>query len=829
MAADTLKRYNEKRTFSETSEPKGLQAADDSSHRFVVQEHHASRLHWDFRLEMDGVLKSWAVPEGPTMDPNVKRLAVMVEDHPVSYIDFEGTIPEGNYGAGTVTIWDSGHYVSLHTEDPMDGLNKGMLVLLLNGKKLKGVFDLIHTKRSGKGEDNQWLLFKSPEHEVSDPKSDIPDNPLDPAVLKAAKRASKPAEFKPMLAGIVELPFDDPKWEFEIKWDGYRTMLHVEGDDVKLMSRNGKDLTASFAELKGLEKGLATSNAILDGEIVALDAKGLPRFQALQNRLRFGRSNAKSKPDSSVTYAYMAFDIAYCDGYDLTACTLEDRRKLLASLIDNGSLLRFSEGVVGDGKELFKSAIDAGLEGVMAKRLSSTYRSARSDDWLKIKSRQTMDAVICGFTHSEAADRHFGALALGAYSGDELVYIGNVGTGFDNAEMADIYKQLDAAKTDKSPFAGDVDSLNKLYWTSPVLVCEVNYAEITDSGRLRQPAFVKIRLDKSPRECILMNQLGEKIEVKNADTSLDGLGASDGPKEINASIDGNTVRLTNLSKVFWPETHTTKGDLLKYYADVSSSLIPHLKDRPLVVQRFPNGAAGQGFFQHNVKDQPDYLKTLPIEEQSGTVCYALCDELADLLYLVNLGSIPIHYWSSRQQSLDNPDWIVFDLDPPEEFKACIDVAREIKAFLTEIKLTTYVKTSGSNGLHVYVPVKNIYSSEEIRDIAHLLAQSVQARIPKLVTLERMVKKRGAGQVYLDYGQNGKGKTVVAPYSVRPGGKPYVSTPLSWDEVTDDMDPKQWDITTVPERLKKLGDLFEPVLTKPQALSGDFAIKEGSRK
>ena len=324
-----------------------------------------------------------------------------------------------------------------------------------------------------------------------------------------------------------------------------------------------------------------------------------------------------------------------------------------------------------------------------------------------------------------------------------------------------------------------------------------------------------------------MNQQGDMIDASNPETSLESLGNPDSPKEIHASIDGNTVHLTNLGKVFWPETHTTKGDLLKYYSDVSKALIPHLKDRPLVVQRFPNGAAGQGFFQHNVKDQPDYLKTLPIEEHSGTVCYALCDELSDLLYLVNLGSIPIHYWSSRQQSLDNPDWIVFDLDPPDEFKACIDVAREIKDFLTEIKLETYIKTSGSNGLHIYVPIKNVYSSEEIRDIAHLLAQSVQARIPKLVTLERTIKKRGAGQVYLDYGQNGKGKTVVAPYSVRPGAKPYVSTPITWDEVTDDMDPKQWDITTVPERLKKLGDLFEPVLSKPQALSGPFDVKEGS--
>jgi len=834
-SSDSLSKYNSKRIFAETSEPEGVETVDDSSHRFVVQEHHASRLHWDFRLEMDGVLKSWAVPKGPTMDLGVKRLAVMVEDHPVSYIDFEGAIPEGNYGAGTVEVWDSGHYVSLHTEDPMDGLKKGILVLLLNGKRLKGVFDLVQTKRA----DNQWLLFRSPEHQVSNPKPETPSQPSNPTEIPGAKKARKPAEIKPMLAGSIDLPFDDPKWEFEIKWDGYRTLLHVNDGEVRLISRNGKDLTASFAELADLEKGLASSNAILDGEIVALDAKGLPRFQALQNRLRFGRRagagapNTKIKSDPDVTYVYMAFDLPYCDGFDLTECSLAKRRELLSTLIHkDASALRFSEGVIGDGKELLKTALDAGLEGIMAKRLSSTYKSTRTEDWLKIKGKQTMDAVLCGFTKSEAADRPFGALALGAYSGDNLIYIGNVGSGFNHAEMTSLYKQLADLKSETSPFAGEVDSINKLIWIKPDLVCEVNYAEITDSGRLRQPVYVRQRMDKSPRECVLMSEQLESIKDKTPDPSeaLAGLGDESGPKEIEAHIDGNIVRLTNLNKLFWPDTHTTKGDLLRYYADVAPLLIPHLKDRPLVVQRFPNGAAGQGFFQHNIKDQPDYLKTLPIEEHSGTVCYALCDELADLLYLVNLGAIPIHYWSSRQNSLDNPDWIVFDLDPPDEFKACIEVAHEIKTFLAEIKLKTYVKTSGSNGLHVYVPVKNEYSSEQIREIAHLLAQSVQARIPKLVTLERMVKKRGAGQVYLDYGQNGKGKTVVAPYSVRPGEKPYVSTPLTWDEVTDDLDPKQWDIESVPERLKKRGDLFEPVLKAPQTLTGPFeANKEGTNK
>ncbi len=846
-----LETYNQKRDFTQTAEPPG---EIHSSHvrsvekpRFVVQEHHASHLHYDFRLEMDGVLKSWAVPKGPPADFKERRLAVQTEDHPLDYIDFNGTIPKGNYGAGDVSIWDSGWFEIFGEGDLAEAVLQGKIEVMLHGSRLAGKYDLVRTD----DQKGQWLFIKSRgttethSRPVKSPDAEM-TRPITVAGSVPQPRMPSPQEISPMLASrTLSEPFSDPAWQFEIKWDGYRAILFASDGKSELISRNKLPLDSSFPELAELSQWFACGSLIADGEIVALGLDGRPVFQALQNRYKgWGKpqSRARKKEVSEAAILFMAFDVLHCDGQDLTASPLVERRKLLASLIVEGGPVRFSDHVVGDGRALFEQLRSAGMEGVIAKRSESPYIQARSEAWAKIKIHQTMDAVICGFTQSPSAGRPFGALLLGAYQGDNLAFIGHVGTGFNQATMARIASQMEPLARKTSPFGTEISVNGKANWVKPEIVCEVKYAEITRDGQLRHPVFLNIRLDRLPEECVLSSEFFDrevlapkivgaaKTEGKTAAELEDASGTLGEMLSEGSTISGGTVRvsrhnvkLTNLGKQFWPTTGDTKRDLLRYYAAVAKVLLPHLTNRPLVVQRYPNGVTGQSFFQHNVDDHaPSFIRTYAVQEHDGTVCYAVCDNLAQLLYLINLGTIPLHVWNIRLDAPDYPDRIIFDLDPGTDLSAMITVAHAIREVLHGIGLEGYPKTSGASGLHICVPITPIYPSEQVVGFARLVGELTKQRVPDLVTLERRIKKRGESQVYLDCVQNGVGKTVVAPYSVRAEKTPTVSTPLKWDEVTQSLTPQSFTIHTILDRIPYMGDLHAPVLTKHQELGPAMA-------
>ncbi len=837
----SLETYRKKRTFTDTKEPKGASLIRSTErHRYVVQEHHASHLHFDFRFELDGVLKSWAVPKGFPKAPGIRRLAIMTEDHPIEYLTFSGTIPEGNYGAGEMSIWDTGTYEWVASGTPENGLSKGKLELVLHGEKLQGQYDMIRTDDAK----NEWLLIKTtPKEPASDATGANPD------LATKAKTAPMPdpEHTNPMLAVTADAPFDSADFQFELKWDGYRAMAFVSNGKAEYYSRNHNKLTAKFPELTDLATSLKFREAVIDGEIVALDSNGRSNFQNLQNRMAFGRTKkspskgAHSDDDKSNVYiGFMAFDLLFADGADLTSLPLSARRTALHSNIIAGDRLLFSDHIVEKGIDLFRKAEEAGLEGIMAKRSVSSYLQGRSSAWQKIKIHHTTDTVIAGYTESNSEGRPFASLILGQYDQGRLICIGHVGTGFDIAGMDSLLNLMVPLKSAANPFEEKPNVNGVAHWLQPELVCEIKFANWTEDGRLRQPVFMQIRPDKPAGECTLevhrLKIVGDRVshEVNQREAAANGNRTKSSQYELllpgstvaesELLVDSHAVKVTHLNKLFWPQTGTTKRDLLRYYADVSSALLPHLKNRPLVIERFPDGAESPGFFQHDIKGKdrrrtnvPSFLETYDLVESGGLVHYALCNDLAVLEYLVNLGAIPLHCWNVTTAAPNSPDRIVWDLDPGGTFIDAVEAARVIKTVLGELGLTSWLKTSGANGLHVYVPIKAQYSSDTVSAFSELVAQLARAREPKLLTLERRINKRGAGNVYVDYVQNSVGKTVVAPYSVRAMPRPTVSAPLRWEELNDRLNIDDFTIESVPSRLASLGDLFEGVLAKRQSL------------
>jgi bifunctional non-homologous end joining protein LigD len=867
-----LEEYNRKRDFGKTLEPRGdadqHNGSEEGSHdspelRFVVQEHHARALHYDFRLEMDSVLKSWAVPKGPPADFKTRRLAIQTEDHPLSYIDFAGSIAPGNYGAGEVSIWDSGAYDNVSARDLLEGMERGKLEVVLHGKRLSGQFDLIRID----DERRQWLMIRSHgKNADSKPVATPTSNGHKPSIVKKTDPVPAPESVTPMLAVTVDKPFSDPNWQYEIKWDGYRALLFIDEGKEQLISRNHIALDSSFPELAKLAEDFKCSSAVIDGEIVALTSEGLPRFQSLQNRIHFygrGRSRKKATTLTKTTdqIVYMAFDILYCDGVDLTSEPLTERRRKLVEIVMPSGAVRFSDHVDGNGEELFEKARTLGLEGIMAKRADSAYVQTRSDNWVKIKMHRTQDVVIGGYTESEAAGRPFAALLMGEYDlKGKLVSVGHVGTGFTQKTMASILHDLEDIEIKNAPFEPLPNLNGKPHWVSPKLVAEVKFSEVTDDGSLRQPVFLRLRSDKEASECRLhdataknVNDVGKakpasepkKMKPKSKPNSspnltlpkqlADALAPDSTEENAVVKLERNDVKLTHLAKVFWPSSQTTKRDLLRYYATVSDVMIPHLAGRPLVIQRYPNGVDGQSFFQHDAgEDPPQYLKTYTIVEHAGPVHYALCDELADLLYLVNLGTIPIHSWNVCVEAPDSPDRVVFDIDPPESkngetWKSAVIVAQTLRQILTEIGLTSFPKTSGSRGLHVIVPINPTYTSDEVIAFSKLIGQLVVDQVPELVSTERRINKRGVGKVYFDCVQNGVGKTLVAPYSARARPTPTVSTPLFWDEVVDSLRPESFTINSVPDRIHEHGELMAAVARPNLAQDISMALKAMAEK
>jgi bifunctional non-homologous end joining protein LigD len=808
---DALKPYRAKRSADRTPEPSGSVAALPGR-RFIVHQHAATRLHFDLRLEMDGVLKSWAVPKGPSRDPADKRLAVHVEDHPIEYGDFEGIIPEGNYGAGAVIVWDRGVWVPL--EDPVAGLAKGKLLFELRGYKLRGVWTLVKIKKGVK----EWLLIKERDAYTAKNGATFPPGSVlsgltveelrdgtDKAAtlvaelkkLKAPMRAVRAEDVAPMLAETREEPFSRAGWVFEVKLDGYRMRAVKQGGTARLITRNGNDYSAAFPELIRPIAALPYSSLLMDGELVILDEQGRPSFQRLQNRARISRAAEIRHASVETPGTLYVFDLMAVEGFDLRSLPLVKRKALLRKLLPEAGPLRYSEHFEKDGEALYDRAVGMGLEGIVAKQADSPYKSGRSDLWQKVRADRTGDFVVVGYTAPKGSRGGFGALHLGGYADGKLVYAGRAGSGFSGRMLKDVADKLQALATPRPPFEGPVPAEKESHWVKPELVAEVRYKEVTGDGLLRQPVFLRFRDDKKPEECVL-DRAGSREQY---DPVPDPSPARTAPGSLLREI-----KFSNLDKVFWPEERYTKGDLIEYYRAVSPWMLRYLADRPLVLTRFPDGINGKSFFQ---KDAPAYaqafVRTVTIwsEDSQRDLDYFVCDDEASLLYIANMAAILLHIWSSRVATLETPDWCILDLDPKEApFTDVVTVARAVKALCDDIGLPAGIKTSGSTGLHVLIPLGRQVTYEQSRTLGGLLARVIAAQLPDIATITRQVHKRG-GKVYLDYVQNGHGRLLVAPFSARPLPGAPVSTPLAWRELTPKLDIRAFTIRTVPARMKKL--------------------------
>jgi len=838
-----LEEYRRKRRFDRTPEPSSPKAVPQFEGTFVVQKHAARRLHYDFRLAVDGVLKSWAVPKGPSLNPADKRMAVQTEDHPMSYANFEGNIPAGNYGAGTVMVWDRGRFRVEGQRGAKEQLEHGEIKFRLAGEKLSGGFVLVRTKRGDK--QPEWLMIKH-QDEAVDPAWNIDEHdgsvmtgrildeiagelppkreptPLQPGELEGARKAAMPASLSPMLATLIDKPFSDPGWLFEIKWDGARTLAWVEDGEVRLRSRAGNEVTHQYPELASLPQHLNVKQAILDGEIVVLDENGRSEFERMQQRMNVQCPS----PDLLSRYpvTYFLFDLVYCDGYDLREVPLLGRKNFLRRILDPSREFRFSDHQLEKGKELFELARQQDLEGVVGKRVDSFYASTRSPNWVKLKATKTVDAVVGGWTAPRGSRTHFGSLLLGLYQGKALRFVGHAGTGMDEKMRDLLMKKLRDLENDKCPFDKIPETNEQAFWAKPDLVAHMRFIGWTQEPRLRAPVFLALRNDVRPEECRWENEVAPQAAPAIVHSpEIVGTVLSD-KKEIEAELfsgkqgsvtldfEGKRFRLTHLNKVFFPESGYTKRDLLAYYYRISECLLPFLKDRPLVLRRYPDGIKGQAFFQKNMPEGvPKWIETvsIPSEGKREDIQYVIANDLASLLYLTALGCIDHNPWSSRRDDLEHPDYFFFDLDPADgtEFANVLTIARALHEKLTRVGLKIFMKTSGATGFHIYLPVERIYTFEQLRMFGEIFAQLVTAEHPELVTHERIVSKRRPGRVLIDVTQNSLGRPLAAAYTVRAFPKAPVSTPVEIKELRPTLKPEKFNMKNLFSRLKEKGDLW----------------------
>ena len=819
-----LDEYRAKRSPSGTSEPFGAgggRGADDDGEAdggqrlFVVQKHSATALHWDLRLEMNGVLVSWAVPKGPSPNQADKRLAVHVEDHPLEYASFEGVIPEGNYGAGAMIVWDTGTWTPV--EDPDAGMEKGKLLFDLNGYKLRGRWTLVRTKA---GEGRHWLLIKERDA-YQDPAGGTADYPDDSvlsgltveqlgaggdfgAALRercaewgAAEAPVRAATVQVMTAESSDEPFSREGWVFEIKYDGYRLLAESSGGAASLVSRNGNDLTATFPEVARALRGLPYRALVMDGEVVVDDDGGIPRFGLIQKRGRIVRQDAAEQAALRLPATYWAFDLLAFEGHDLRGLPLLRRKELLREVLPTVGPLRYSDHIAERGEEMFRHVAEMGLEGVVGKQADAPYVAGRSRTWLKVRQLRSAEFAIHGFTEPKSGCGGFGALHLALRDGDEFVYAGRVGTGFSEALLKELGERLRAMPKAKPPRGDETPTTERDRWVEPELVAEVNFKEVTESGVLRQPAFARLRDDKSPEECAAPSDWTRTLpEPASASRSASASAGSRG-----------TVRFSNLDKPFWPEDGYVKGDLVEYYRAVSPWLLPHLADRPVVLTRYPDGIHGKSFFQKNAPDHaPEWIRRIRVysEGSKRELDYFVAEDLESLLWVANSGSIPLHIWQSRTADLGRPDYCVLDLDPKDApFADVVRIALFLKEVCDEIGLPAFVKTSGSTGLHVMVPLGRQVTYQQSRHLGNILALAAVREMPDAATVARRPEQRD-GKVYVDFVQNGHGRLIVAPYCARPLPGAPVSTPLEWDEVNDDVTIADHDIKTVPARMARRG-------------------------
>jgi bifunctional non-homologous end joining protein LigD len=906
-----LEEYRRKRDFSKTPEPPPADAgAAEKNLVFVVQQHAARRMHWDFRLEVDGVLKSWPLPNGPSLDPKVKRMAVMTEDHPYDYRTFEGVIPKGEYGGGQVIVWDEGIYTpdedgetSWNDKEEgsrrmLEAIERGKVSFTLRGHKLRGSFALIKTKY----EKNSWLMIKhrdehATERDVLEQDAsvvsgltirDLKEGRLPnvaatslesvPSARKAPFPDSK--KLRPMLATLTDKAFDSPGWLWEPKLDGIRILAYLRDGNVELRSRRGVDVTQQYPRLVADLKSQPVQSMVLDGEVCALDEAGVPRFQLLQPRINLVKGVDHRRVDAELPVVYFAFDLLYLDGYDLKDTPLRERRALLERrLYVDG--IRLVSSFEGDGRDVAEGAQALGFEGVVGKRADSRYAAGeRARTWLKIKTIREQDFVVAGYTRGEGARRStFGAVAIGYYDDDGVLhYAGNVGSGFDDAELDAMYRRLKDTTLTENPFA---ESVPDVTFCRPEVVIQVRYTEWTRDDRLRAPVFIGVRTDIIPRE------VRREAAVAVADVPEVRSGVADGggasvagpgvvglpetglarevaavlsqlrtPKQnITVEAGGEEVKLTNLDKAFWPAygdtPPLTKRDLIEYYVKLAPGLLRHLKDRPLTLTRYPNGITAKPFYQkHYEQPIPPYVETVAIwsgsNQEDGE--YILCNNLATLVWLAQLADLELHAWMARvdpepdahgrttgfagseealdRSALNYPDYMVFDLDPyiysgkegkgdePEYNKRgwekTVETALNLKALLDQMRLSSFIKTSGKTGLHVYLPILRHFDYDEVRVFTQTIGRFLVQEHPQDVTMEWDTSKR-KGKVFFDHNQNTRGKTLAAQYSLRPTAWAGVSTPITWSEL-EKVDPTAFNLRTVPERVDCLGDLWADILS-----------------
>ncbi|MDD5461058.1 MAG: DNA ligase D [Methylococcales bacterium] len=817
----TLFEYRQKRDFKNSPEPESKTSGKTGKLIFVVQRHKASHLHYDFRLEMEGVLKSWAIPKGPSFNPADKRLAMMVEDHPYDYKDFKGVIPPGNYGAGIVEIWDSGYYTDIDNSGKdaekklLKALKAGHLKFVLHGKKLKGEFALVKLKANN---GNAWLLVKHNDkyavHEAYDSETDTPKNsPINQSLSEShAKKSTskkKPApvsakklqDYIPaMLAKETDEPFDDRDWIFEIKWDGYRAIAELNKDQVKLYSRNGNLFNSAYPEITDALSKMGL-NAVIDGEIVVMSDEGISNFQLLQH---YGE-------DKSHPIYYYVFDVLKVANESVMHLPLLERKEKLRALLKEDDIIKYSDHIEEKGREMFALMRKKNMEGVIAKKSNSRYLPGqRTANWLKIKYHKTIDAIICGFTEPAGERKYFGALILGLKQGKRIQYTGHTGSGFNASSLKEIYDQLKPLVTSQSPFDERVKTNAPVTWVKPVLVCEVKFTDKTRDGMLRHPIFIKIRDDKTVEDTTMAS-------TKTVTKKLAEIESAPDMENPVLAFGRMKVPVTHWNKLFWPEENITKGDMVNYYLSISDYILPYLKNRPQSLKRNPGGITDEGFFHKDAGENvPSFVKTIPIHSESAdkNIDYIICNNKATLTYLNNLGCIELNPWHSTVQSLDYPDYLIIDIDPSKKntFEQVIDVAVVVHQILEKSGAANFCKTSGATGLHIYIPTHKKYTYDQLKTFAELICVLVNEQLPETTSVERSLEKR-RDKIYLDYLQNRKGQTIAAVYSLRPTTGAAVSTPLKWEEVKSGLTPAQFNIYTVPERLQKTGDLFTGILGK----------------
>jgi bifunctional non-homologous end joining protein LigD len=793
----------------------------------VVQKHAATRLHYDFRLELDGVLLSWAVPKGPSLDPADKRLAMQTEDHPVEYGGFEGVIPKGEYGGGTVLLWDRGTWEPIG--DVREGLRKGKIEFLLHGEKLRGSWTLVRIRgRDARESGKTWLLMKHRDVEVRpaseyDITEDRPESvvtgramdeiardqdrvwhsnrspaeqepapkpkrgraarpkPRDLPSVPGARRAPPPADLEPQLATLVKEPPRGDEWVHEMKLDGFRILARVEGGHARLWSRNAKDWTARFPSVARAVEKLGVPTAILDGEVAMVMPDGRTSFNALQNA---------HDGETEGVLTYFVFDLPYLDGFDLTRATLEERKKVLQGLLAGAPPpLRYSEHVVGSGPEFLREACRLKLEGIVSKRRDAPYTQGRARTWLKLKCQQEQELVVGGFTEPEGQRSGIGALLLGVYDDGKLRYAGKVGTGFSVKTAEDLRRRLDRLAQPANPFGEKVPEMRRARWVKPELIANVSFGEWTPDGRLRHPSFKSLRDDKAPREVVR-----EKAVAPPAPRA-----ARDGSVEIEG------VRITNADRVVYPDHGITKRDLAQFYVAIADWILPHLVDRPTTLVRCPEGLAGECFYQKHIGTwAPPSLRRVKIQEKRKVGEYLVVDDLPGLVGLVQIGILEIHTWNSVVEHLERPDRIVLDLDPAEDvpWEATIAAARVVRARLEDHGLASFVKTTGGKGLHVVAPIVRGPSWDECLEFSHGVADDLVREAPQAFVAV-MSKARRTGRIYVDYLRNQRGATSVAAYSTRAKPDAPVSTPLAWEELRPDVESTHWTVANLQRRLASL--------------------------